>query len=748
MDRTYWLGLVVTAYACSVLVQAANLPPFAFAAMLPAAAVVAAAWRWKRDADQADARVVRTSLRAATLGWVAAAFGVAAPFDPAANALFAAGAGTAATAGIVALTHAPAALGLASGIPRKVPLVGALLSALGWTVALALPLARAATPERMVDLDLALDAQLVGIAALGSLGVLVVTAITEHGRRRIELGAGERLRAFLGLAGTILVVAVLGSALRLARAEQLLPAAAAVAGGAAAAVCNAGKPERLGRTLALVLSVATFSILPALATGVLARTIPERAADLAIAGALVAALGALVAPLVAARLAPRTEPWADAFRAATRSAMTPEPGAAVERALSELAGLGRGKVRSPSVYRFDPETHIQVDAGGYARTEAATVPRSLAAFAAEEPHGVLRREVLDSVAVRRPEVRGALDWMKDRQLSAVAVLGDLDHPVGVFAVPHGEHDGALVHAEVLALRELADRLGAAIAAGAALDRSLAREAAHRQAAGDLDERKKKLESDLERERKKSLALARTLASRVTRLTLSPAARVTLDAIERVAKQGQPLALLVPPGVDPLPYVAVFHLASERTGALFVLDGRSRELADLELWRHPDDSPVALARGGTLVIVSPQAMPRLVQAYLGAALDERLGLALVVPRTIDALVAAEAIDERLADAVGDRAVAVPPLADRSEDLRPTAIDILTRVGLAVRSRPLGIESAALALLAEHDFPANDVELEAVLVRAAVECSGDVVTRAGLLAAGFAPRAEPRSLERAR
>jgi hypothetical protein len=748
LDRTYWLGLVVTAYACSVLVRAANLPPLAFAAMLPAAAVVAAAWQWGRSAEDLDSRVVRTCLRGATLGLVAAAFGVGAPFDPGANALFAAGAGTAATAGIVALTHAPAALGLSKDLPRRIHHGGALLSALAWTVAAALPLARAAMPERMVDVDLELDARLVGLAALGSLGVLVVTAALELGRRRIELGAGERLRAFLGLAGTILVVGVVGSALRLARAEHLLPAAAATAGAAAAAVCNAGRPERLGRTLALVLSTTTLAVLPAMASGVLCRVLPERAADLAIVGALVSALGALASPYVAARLAPRTEPWAAAFRAATKSAMTPEPGAAVERALSELAGLGRGRVRSPSVYRFDPETHVVVDAAGYTRTEAVTVPRSLADFASEEPHSVLRREVLESVAVRRPEVRGALDWMKDRGLSAVAVLGDLDSPVGLFAVPQGDAEGALGYAEVLALRELADRLGAAIAASAALDRSLTREAEQQRAGTELDGRAKKLESELERERKKSVALARTLAGRVTRLTLSPAARVALDAIERVAKNGQPLALLVPPGVDPLPFVAVFHLASERTGALFVLDGRSRELADLELWRNASESPIALARGGTLVIVAPQALPRLVQAYLGAALDERLGLALVVPRTVDALVAAEVMDERLADAVGDRAVAIPPLSDRSEDLRPTAIDILTRVGLSLRSRPLGIEPAALALLAEHDFPANDVELEAVLVRAAVECTGDVVTRAGLLAAGFAPRAEPESRQRAR
>jgi hypothetical protein len=470
----------------------------------------------------------------------------------------------------------------------------------------------------------------------------------------------------------------------------------------------------------------------------LARVFPERASEAALGGAVLAALGALAAPWLASKLAPRTEPWADAFRAATKSAMSPEPDRAIERALVELLVLVPGRLRSPSLYRFDPESHIVVDQAGYARTEPASVPTSLAVLASEEPFAVLRREVLGVVAVRRPDVKGALDWLDDRSIAAVALMGEPDSPIGLLAIPKGDREEPLRLAEVQALSELADRLGAAIAAGAALARSLGREADLRREGADLVTRAERLGADLEREQKRSIALASTLAARVTKVAVSPAARVTIDAIEGLARRGLPLVLLAPPGVDPLPWVAVFHLASTKTGTLYVSDGRSRELADLELWRDPARSPIALARGGTLVVLAPEELPRLVQAYIGAALDDRVGLALVVTKTPSTLVASERMDERLADAVGDRAVIVPPLSERTEDLRPTAIDVLTRTGLELRGRPLGIEPLALAALADHAFPANDLELAALLVRAACEAKGDVVTRADLAAAGFSPR----------
>jgi len=738
VSRTYWLALAALAYAASVAASATRIGPAFFVALVPVALALALGWHWGGEADEPARVIARRALRTAALGAGFVAFGLAAPFDPASRALVATGGGIASTAGVLAISAAPGMTGLLSSSARPGRVAAALLVALAWTVALAVPLARTITPERTLELDLVLDARLAALAALGSLGVLGAVAAQALAQRRLELGASDRLRAFLGLAATLFAAGVVGSALRLARTEVLLPATVTVAGVAAAAVCHSARPDRLGRVGAYVFSVALLAVLPAMAGAALVRLVPEHASEAALGGALTATLGALAAPRMAGRIAPRGEPWAEAFRAATASAMSPEPDEAIERALAELTILVPGRLRSPSLYRFDPESHIVVDQAGYSRIEPARVPLSLAALACEEPHGVLRREVLAVAAVRRPDVKGALDWLDDRSIGVVALMGNMDSPIGLLAIPKGDREDALRLSEVEALRVLADRLGAAIAAGAALARSLGREAELRRAGVDLETKAEQLGADLEREQKRSLALAATLAARATRLAVSPAARVTLDAIRRLATRGVPLALLVPPGVDPLPWVAVFHLASEKTGTLFVADGRQRELADLELWRDPSRSPMTLARGGTLVVLWPEELPRLVQAYIGAAFDERVGLALVLTKTPSTLVASERMDERLADAVGDRAVVVPPLADRSEDLRPTAIDVLTRVGMLVHNRPLGIEAAALAALAEHAFPANDLELEALLVRAATEARGEVVTRADLAAAGFAPR----------
>ncbi len=225
---------------------------------------------------------------------------------------------------------------------------------------------------------------------------------------------------------------------------------------------------------------------------------------------------------------------------------------------------------------------------------------------------------------------------------------------------------------------------------------------------------------------------------------SPAARLALSTLEGLGADGRALSLIVPAGIDPLPYLCVYHLASERkSSALYVVDGKSPELTDLELWRSEDRSPLAEARGGTLAIVDPQLLPRLVQAYVAAAhrqsadrpREERAALALVVPRTPDALVARGTLEESLADALGDRAVLVPPLAARTEDLRAMALDRLTKLGLDRSGRPYGIEPAAMSLLVEHDWPGNDVELDSLLVRVAAELEGDVVSKRDLVRAGL-------------
>jgi transcriptional regulator of acetoin/glycerol metabolism len=63
---------------------------------------------------------------------------------------------------------------------------------------------------------------------------------------------------------------------------------------------------------------------------------------------------------------------------------------------------------------------------------------------------------------------------------------------------------------------------------------------------------------------------------------------------------------------------------------------------------------------------------------------------------------------------------------------------------LRGEPLGLEPAAMRLLAEHDWPGNELEFRARLLSAARRAPGTVVRAEDLLATGFAP-APPSSPE---
>ena len=111
---------------------------------------------------------------------------------------------------------------------------------------------------------------------------------------------------------------------------------------------------------------------------------------------------------------------------------------------------------------------------------------------------------------------------------------------------------------------------------------------------------------------------------------------------------------------------------------------------------------------------------------------------------------------LADALGDRAVAVPPLVSRPEDLRALAQAHLSRACARRGVDAFALEPSALAeLLEAHawspleastlesalvtELPEIELDLAALMTRAALSSHGPLVTRADLAAIGFTPQA---------
>jgi DNA-binding NtrC family response regulator len=84
------------------------------------------------------------------------------------------------------------------------------------------------------------------------------------------------------------------------------------------------------------------------------------------------------------------------------------------------------------------------------------------------------------------------------------------------------------------------------------------------------------------------------------------------------------------------------------------------------------------------------------------------------------------------------VRMPALRERIEDLPELCQAILERIAQRAKGRALELEPAALQLLGSQPFPGNVRELENVLTRASVLCTGSRITPADLDLVARTPR----------
>jgi transcriptional regulator of acetoin/glycerol metabolism len=429
--------------------------------------------------------------------------------------------------------------------------------------------------------------------------------------------------------------------------------------------------------------------------------------------------------------------------------MTPDPDEALRRALFEMRSVLGTDGEPAALYRFFPPERLTVDRAGYMQTLKADVPARLVSLANEEPEGVMRYEALASVAVRRAEVRPLMEWMDERGFLAISVVRDADGPMGAIVVPRGARTAPSLLAEVRALRELSDRLGAVLGVASMLARSRERELLAQSGIAQIESERQKVATELERIQGTFTAIAKVL-ERPARVALySPASRAAVQRLETLAQTNSPVTLLSAPGIDVIAWAALVHLASPRkTGVMVVVDGGSAVEHDVGKWHDRATSPMTAAAGGTLVLVDAHLLPALVQMRIASSARDDCSLVAVLPKTVDSLAANGKLVETLADRLGDRAVALPEISARAEDLSLLILDKLTRMGPRIYGSPLGIEPHAMAALVEYNFPGNDVELEALLLRAVLAAppGAKVVTLRDLEAAGFSP--PPGSTRRVR
>ena len=666
------------------------------------------------------------------------------------DAASALGVGLAAVAALYALARVPEGRGLLRPPAGSKRLDAALAMILLAGIATTVPGAAALWPARRAALDpLAIDYALAAESG-GALVLLFAASARFRLARGLELGVADRASAALTTAATALAVAAPASILRFAPPDRVLPAAALIAAIGVTLPLLARDATLVGRALRTLLVVSIVGTPIALFAAGIAAAAPARAGATVLAASVVLVVVGVLGERVAARMRPDAARWLAAIERAAEAAGTPEPTEALRMTLATLGDRLGPSAPSPVLFRLEQGDRLTVDRAGYLHEGPGVAPPEMASLCESEPEHTFRLEVGRALEVRSPNLRPALAWMEAHALAAVTSLRDEDGPVGLLALPRAGRRTALTLEEAQALGRLTERLSSVFALSAALARARARqlEAESRAARAEREAAEVRVARRQEGERWTQAARRAARRSPVSRY--SPAARRALDELATAARADSPVVLLCPPGVDAEGLAATAHLESTRRDAPFVVvDGADRRDHPLGGWSDPVLSPIALARAGTLVVLDLPSLPNDVQTLLARVArdlplrDESppsdVRLVITVRETVDALVARGRVSVELADALGDRAIALPPLASRAEDVRSLALDHLARLGLALRGEGLGLADDALALLLEHPWPGNDVELADVLLRAARATSGPVVTRDDTLRALGAGRA---------
>lgn len=564
-------------------------------------------------------------------------------------------------------------------------------------------------------------------AALGSMAVTLVATLRLYALRRYELGVAVRAAAALWFTLLGIAVGLFATLMGVGEPEGVVPRAALVG---ALAVTGSAIGDDAARVSHLLRRVAAATLLgaPVASAAVfLAYKEPTHAGLVLFVATVLATTMGLVAPRLAEWLAPERGLWVRVLKSAVEAAQKADPREAVIAVLSQVRHHLHPEAKA-MLYRLSSGDRATVDRAGYLHLEPAEVPVALVDLVSDEPYRVLATDALRAAEVRSPEVRELVAWLDLQSAGFVALVFDDEVCVGMLLWPHAGRSAPLSLEEVQLARLLADHLGLVTGAAAELARSRQRELRAEAAREEAEQRVAALREAMARGEERQRGLAEVLARSLQNSSYSPTTSAARVEVELAAKEGDTVRLVAAPGIDALAWAALAHLASpRRDGPLVWIEGAHAPEQPLSRWQG-EDSPLEAARDGSLVVFDPHALSAETQEMLGQVGFGGLTAVLIMPEVVP-----PGLHPRLAKRLGEQAVTIPPLCERPEDLRALALHELARLGHHRRGKPYGLDLEAQELLFEHDWPGNDLELRAVLLRATEDLTGDVVDSRRLSAA---------------
>ena len=623
-----------------------------------------------------------------------------------------------------------------------------------------------------------IGASLAQIVVWTCLGMLALALALRVMRRRLgseptalaaAAGANLGISLALLLTGVSLALVLTGTASDAATVRGLLAGASIALVAGHLSIRGELRPVTAARATRAVVAWTLVLSAIGVALGVGAPLLPSDPVALGIAAAGLAAiaigLSTAMRAFVERALAPDGGRWLAAVRTADRASVGARDldalGAAVLTPLRVAARLAEAE---PLLFAIDPPRAVRLDAAGLAHVSSRSLSPALVERFNTRRGEIVLRAPIDAQVVRRPDLRALAEALEALDALAVVPLlyqGELE---GALVLPRGRRRSALTLEELAALDLLAVRITPIVGLASAAERGQRREAELMVQRERLEERVDALEDEV--------AKARAEAARVKEgaggpsdaplVAYGPAMRAAVARIDELAPLDAPVVLTFEPGVSAPPLVRRLHENSPRKmGPIVIADCANVRPDDVELALFGDDlrqgTPgwLRLAAGGTLFLERVTALGMDVLRQLDEAIATRsarssgfgstyavdVRVVLGVHDDPAALVERSSMDAGLADRVRALRVDVPPLRSRPEDLGSLVLFAIDRACRTSGNATLGIAEDALAELAAHDWPGNELELFALIERAVRRATPPRITKADVgelvVRAGGAP-----------